>query len=224
MPVACPYSSDELQEKINECTRAYNVIRQQFEDAREKKELQHQDLTEVTQKYENIEKKVDHKTQERDGMIEKINHEQSEYQQLQQQQMPRLTKKYTQLNEDIRRCQEQLDDLKKNQPKVREYMIDILLDKREIFLLENKNHNQSFSPRGSTRTRCNQSFSQIERRHVCHISVLVRFPNHRLISLEKRRQVIEEYKSKRDHAQNYKKICDQCTRQVQVNLLFVFLS
>jgi hypothetical protein len=36
------------------------------------------------------------------------------------------------------------------------------------------------------------------------------------ISQEKRRQVIEEYKIKRDSAQIFKKICDQCFREVQV--------
>lgn len=119
MPVTCPYSPDELKEKLNECMRTSHTVHRQFEEAREKKELQHQDLAEVIQKHENILKKIDDKTNQRDGLTEKINEEQAEQQQLQQQQMPRLTKKYTQLNEDIRRCQDQLSNLMKISPKVR---------------------------------------------------------------------------------------------------------
>ena len=41
------------------------------------------------------------------------------------------------------------------------------------------------------------------------------------ISLEIRRQIIAEYKSKRDDAQAFKKIYEQCSRQVQVNTSFL---
>lgn len=119
MPDACPYSPEELKDKLDECIRTYDTVNRQFGEAREKKELQHQDLAEVIQKHENILKKIDDKTHEREGFTEKINEEQAEQQQLQQQQMPRLTKKYTQLNEDIRKCQEQLSNLIKIPLKVR---------------------------------------------------------------------------------------------------------
>jgi predicted nuclease with TOPRIM domain len=122
MPVAQAYSMDELKEKLNECTVAYQTTNQKFEEAKENKEVKHDELADVTQKYENIAKKVDGKTQEREALMEKINIEQSERQQLQQQ-LSKLSKKSVQLDEDIQKCQEKLNELMKNQPKVIESLI-----------------------------------------------------------------------------------------------------
>jgi predicted nuclease with TOPRIM domain len=117
MPAAQAYSIDELTERLNECIATYQTINRKFEDARESKEIKHQELAAATQTYENIANKMDGKTSERDALLEKINVEQSEWQQLQQQ-LSRLSKKSIQLDEDIQKYQEKLNILTKNQPKV----------------------------------------------------------------------------------------------------------
>ncbi len=118
LPITYDYSLDELQEKLNECNVSYKTTSQKFEEAKETKEIKHQDLADITKKLENIVKKMEAKTQERDLLIEKINDEQSERQQFQQQ-IPKLTKKSVQLNEDIQKCQERLNELSKYQSKVK---------------------------------------------------------------------------------------------------------
>jgi chromosome segregation ATPase len=121
MPVPYAYSLEELKERLNECIVAYKTTSQKFEEAKENKEIKHQHLADVTQKYENITKKIEKKTQERELLTEKITDQQSERQQIQQQ-IPQLTKKYAQLNEDIQKCQEKLNLLTKTQPKVKSYI------------------------------------------------------------------------------------------------------
>ncbi|CAF4124706.1 unnamed protein product [Rotaria sp. Silwood2] len=116
MPIAYAYSLDELQDKLKECTLAYNTATKKFNDAKENKDIRHQDLADVTQKHENIVKKIESKNDEYTTLTEKINDEQSERQQIQQQ-MPKLTKKCSQFNEDIQKCQEKLNELTKKKPK-----------------------------------------------------------------------------------------------------------
>ncbi|CAF2453457.1 unnamed protein product [Rotaria sp. Silwood2] len=116
MPIAYAYSLDELQDKLKEFTLAYNTATKKFNDAKENKDIRHQDLADVTQKHENIVKKIESKNDEYTTLTEKINDEQSERQQIQQQ-MPKLTKKCSQFNEDIQKCQEKLNELTKKKPK-----------------------------------------------------------------------------------------------------------
>jgi len=117
MPVTYDYSLDELQEKLNECNLAHTTANQKFEEAKENKEIKHQHLADVTQKHDNIVKKIESKTNEIEILNEKMNDEQSERQQVQQQ-ISKLTKKSLQLNDDIQKYQERLNELTKNLPKV----------------------------------------------------------------------------------------------------------
>jgi chromosome segregation ATPase len=119
MPAVYDYSLEELQEKLRECTVAHGTVTKNFDEAKQNKEVQHQELADVSQKFENIEKKIDSKTKQCENLVEKINDQQTERQQIQQQVLPRLQKKSTQLNEDILKCQEKITELMKHQPKVK---------------------------------------------------------------------------------------------------------
>jgi chromosome segregation ATPase len=118
MPIACDYSLEELQEQLRECTVTCNSTTRKFDEAKENKEIKHQHLADVTQKHENITKKIDLKTEECNQITEKINKQQSDRQQVQQQ-MPKLSKKFAQLNEDIQKYQQKFNELSKHQPKVK---------------------------------------------------------------------------------------------------------
>lgn len=117
MPIPCAYSLDELKEKLNENYRLHHSINQKFDEQKENKEIKHQHLADIKQKLENIVKKVESKANECEALNEKIDDEKTERQDIQQQ-IPKLMKKFTQLNEDILKCQERINELTKNKPKV----------------------------------------------------------------------------------------------------------
>ena len=120
MPITYDFTTEELEEKLNECNLAYTSAKAKFDEAVKAKELKHQDLADTTQKYENIVKKVESKTKEIVDIDEKIVEEQSKYHDMNQQ-ISRLTKKSAQLNEDIEKYEERIADLSKKLPKVRSH-------------------------------------------------------------------------------------------------------
>ncbi|CAF1103411.1 unnamed protein product [Rotaria sp. Silwood1] len=181
MPIACAYSFDELQEKLKECTLAYNTTIQKFEEAKENKDTKHQHLADVTQQYENIIKKIESKNEEYTTLTDKINNEQSERQQIQQQ-IPKLTKKCSQFNEDIEKCQEKLNELNKKKPK-----------------------------KSKTSKTTNRSVREIQQ----ELDAINNFLKSNEDTIEKRRQVIDEFRTKREAAQDCKKVYERCYRQVQ---------
>ncbi|CAM4835074.1 unnamed protein product [Rotaria magnacalcarata] len=181
MPTAYDYSLDELQQKLKECDVVHHAATKNFEEAKEKMELEHQRLEDVKRNLENIEKKFDLKTNESAILTEKINNEIAERQQIQQQ-IPKFTKKCSQLDEDIAKYQEQLNELNKNKPK-----------------------------KLKTSKTTDRSVRDIQQ----ELDVI----NHFLISnedtIEKRQQIIDEFRAKRLAAQEFKKVYERCFRQVQ---------
>ena len=116
-PVRSTESLDELEEKLKACTDAQSVNSQKFNEVKDQKEVLHQSWAAIQRNYENIVRKVESKTEEMDLVAEKVSKEQSDREQLQQEET-RLTKKFTHLNDDLRKCQEKLSTMSKNRPKV----------------------------------------------------------------------------------------------------------
>ncbi|CAF1460702.1 unnamed protein product [Adineta ricciae] len=181
MPITYDFTTEELEEKMNECNLAYTSTKAKFDEAIKAKESKHQDLADITQKYENIMKKVESKTKEIVDIDERIVEEQSKYHDMNQQ-ISRLTKKSSQLDEDIEKYEERIADLSKKLPKKSKALKSTNRSVREIQLeLDGINH----------------------------------FLKSNEDTQEQRRQVIEEFKTKRDAASTFKKLCDRCQAQLK---------
>lgn len=89
--------------------------------------------------------------------------------------------------------------------------------KNEFSEIKKQRSDDASAERNPTGTRRDRTFSEVERRHV-RATFLSDSSNERsfCFSLEERRKLIEDFKIKRDEAQNWKKITDRCDRQVQV--------
>ncbi|CAF3465727.1 unnamed protein product [Rotaria socialis] len=181
MPTAYDYSLDELQQKLKECDVVHHAATKNFEEAKEKMEVEHQRLEDVKRNLENIEKKFDSKTSESAILTEKINNEIAERQQIQQQ-IPKFIKKCSQFDEDIAKYQEQLNELNKNKPK-----------------------------KLKTSKTTDRSVRDIQQ----ELDVINHFLMSNEDTIEKRQQIIDEFRAKRLAAQEFKRLYERCFRQVQ---------
>jgi peptidoglycan hydrolase CwlO-like protein len=106
-----------LNEKLHELTELFLVSKTQFDNARERKDVEHRQLLEIKQNHENITKKIEDKKHSIVLIMEKIVDEQAKRHEIQQR-IPQLTNKSCQFNDDIHRYHDRLTELLRCQPKV----------------------------------------------------------------------------------------------------------
>jgi chromosome segregation ATPase len=117
MPIVLDSSVEELQQQLHDYARAYTAANGDFERAKTECEAKQEELADAMPKLENIQKKIDMKTAQVDSVKQQLSEEQSERHGIEQQ-LPKLTKKLVECDEEIRKCQEKVAALTKIQAKV----------------------------------------------------------------------------------------------------------
>jgi len=127
MPTILDCSLDELQEKARNCLATYTDTIHKYDEAKEKKEENLQDLADIEENYEHTSKKLDFKTHQCDLLVERLHTEQSTRYEIQQK-LKKLIEKSHQFTEHIATYKENLKQLTKKKPKVNDYFISVNLN------------------------------------------------------------------------------------------------
>ncbi|CAF1187029.1 unnamed protein product [Adineta steineri] len=181
MPMVIDCSLDELYEKAQNYAATYKDTLRKYDEAREKKDNNLEQLAVIVENHDNLTKKLDGKTHQYELLIEKLDTKKSKYTELQEK-IKKLKKQSIRFNKQILKYETKLKQL-------------------------NKKHRKKFKNRNAII----RSIKDIQQK----LDAITNYLKANEDTNEKRREIINEYRIKRDAAKEYKQTYERCYQQIE---------